>query len=107
MTSYNPSLVDGPISIPIYGEPDADGVRPVTGYVPGVHFNIARSALTEGLAPYEVTPDPSTPVRIWAGDTRRPDGTWGLTAFLKFETLAQAEAALTAAGLVTVEGEGE
>lgn len=93
------SLVDGPISIPIYGEPDASGIPTITGHVPGVHFNVARSALTPALDAFEVTPDPSTPARIWAGDVRRPDGTWTLTAFLKFDTQAQAEAALTAAGL--------
>ena len=27
------------IIIPTYGEPDKDGVRPVTGYVPGYHVN--------------------------------------------------------------------
>jgi hypothetical protein len=103
MTTLNASLVDGPITIPIYGEPDENGAPTITGYVSGVHFNVARSALTPALEAYEVTPDPSTPARIWAGDVRREDGTWGLTAFLKFDTQAQAEAALTAAGLAVIE----
>jgi hypothetical protein len=100
----NTSLVLGPISVPIYGDPvTVDGItsRPVTGYVPGSHWNIARTRLTPALEAYEVTPDPDTPIVIWAGDVRLPDGAWRDTAFLKFASDAQALAALLAAGLAS------
>jgi hypothetical protein len=101
MITPNGSVVLGPVQIPIYGEPDEEGVRPVTGYVPGSHWNIARTHLAPSLAPYEVTPDPSTPAVVWAGDERLQDGTWRDTAFLLFADEAEALAALLAAGLAS------
>ena len=98
----NASVVLGPIAVPIYGAPvTVDGIttRPVTGYVSGSHWNIARTRLTPALEAYEVTPDPDTPAVIWAGDVRMPDGAWRDTAFLKFADDASALAALLAAGL--------
>jgi hypothetical protein len=102
----NTSLVLGPISVPTYGpeqtDPETGAVyRPVTGYVPGSHWNIARTHLAPSLAPYEVTPDPSTPAVIWAGDERMPNGMWRDTAFLLFADDAEALAALLAAGLAS------
>lgn len=90
------------VPIPIYGDPvtDNDGIeyRPVTGYVPGYHVNIARAGLTEALEPFEVTPGPNTPVNTWAGDTMGEDGRWMQTAFLEFTNEAAAKSAL--AGLL-------
>jgi len=102
----NTSVVLGPISVPTYGpeqtDPETGAVyRPVTGYVSRSHWNIARTHLTPALEAYEVTPDPDTPIVIWAGDVRLPDGTWRDTAFLKFASDAQALAALLAAGLAS------
>ena len=101
MITPNGSVVLGPVRIPIYGAPDAEGVRPVTGYVPGSHWNIARTHLAPSLAQYEVTPDPSTPAVVWGGDERMPNGMWRDTAFLLFSDDAQALAALLAAGLAS------
>jgi len=100
----NTSIVLGPISVPIYGAPvTVDGIttRPVTGYVSGSHWNIARNRLTPALEAYEVTPDPATPAVVWGGDVRLPDGTWRDTAFLVFPDDATALAALLAAGLAS------
>ena len=100
----NASVVLGPISVPIYGAAvTVDGIttRPVTGYVAGSHWNIARNRLTPALVAYEVTPDPSTPAVVWGGDVRLPDGTWRDTAFLLFASDAEALAALLAAGLAS------
>ena len=86
MIQPNSSVVLGPIAI--------DGV-------PGSHWNIARTHLAPSLAPYEVTPDPSTPAVVWGGDVRLPDRTWRDTAFLLFADDAEALAALLAAGLAS------
>lgn len=83
--TWHPTYIDGPISIPVYGDAD-----PETGYRPGYHLNIARSILTPAMESYEVTPDPATPIRIWAGDERGEDGSWQETAFLRFESEAEA-----------------
>lgn len=77
--SWNRSLLDGPIDVYTYGEPDADGVRPVTGTIEGYHLNIAPHLLTEELAVYAV--EPENPARIFAG---------GSQAFLKFPDEATA-----------------
>ena len=96
------SIIAGPIAIPTYGDPvTVDGIttRPVTGYVSGSHWNIARASLPEALAAYEVTPAPATPAVVWAGDVRLADGNWRDTAFLRFDSDAQALAAFLAAGV--------
>ena len=95
MTTWNPTYIDGPISIPIFGESDPEtGERSIAGYRDGYHLNVARSILTPAMEPYEVMPDPATPVRIWAGDTRGEDGCWRETAFLRFESEGEAVAAM-------------
>jgi hypothetical protein len=81
--SWLSSLIDGPITVYTYGEPDADGVRPVTGTVPGYHLNIAPWLMTDELAVYSVVPQ--APARIFAG---------GSTGFLKFPDEATAKALL-------------
>ena len=93
--SWNPSIVDGPIVIAIYGDPDpVTGERPVTGVEPGYHLNLARSALPAGAAAFEVAPDPATPARVFAGDELGEDGRFRLTAFLRFADEAEAIATL-------------
>jgi len=69
---WNPSLISGPLSIPIYGEPveieTEDGPvthRPITGYVPGYHLNVAERLMTAGLEAYRV--NPVTPFASHAG----------------------------------------
>ena len=81
--SWNPALIDGPLTIYTLGEPDADGVREVTGTVPGYHLNIAPWLMTEDMAPY--TQEPNTPSVVFAG---------GATGFLKFPDEATARAVL-------------
>lgn len=86
------------IIIPAYGPPDQDGIRPVTGYVPGYHVNTTVADLAEHpeLEPFVVKP--SSLRRVWAGDD--PDNPqW--TVALKFADEAEARAVL---GL-DVEGE--
>lgn len=102
----NASVVHGPIQVPVYGAPQIDPqtgaeVRPVTGYVPGSHWNVARTHMVPSLEPYEVTPDPATPANVWAGDERLPSGMWRDTAFLHFPDEDAALAALLAAELAT------
>ena len=79
------------IQIPTYGPPDAEGVRPVTGYVEGYHVNTTAADLTEHpeLAPFVVVP--STMRRVWAGDSP-DDPQW--TVALKFADEAEARAVL-------------
>jgi hypothetical protein len=81
--SWNPSLTDGPITVYTYGEPDADGIRQVTGTIPGYHINIAPWLMTDELAVYAV--EPQNPMRVFAG---------GSTGFLKFPDEATARALL-------------
>ena len=78
--SWNPALIDGPITVYTYGEPDADGVRPVTGTIDGYHINVAPHLVTEELAVYAVVPE--NPARIFAG---------GSTGWLKFPDEATAK----------------
>ena len=92
--TWNMSVVDGPIDILDLGPPDADGVRPVLGVVPGYHLNVARSVVPTSAEAFEVAPDPSTPVRVFAGDERGDQGRYRLTAFLIFADQAEAVAAL-------------
>lgn len=57
---------DGPIAIPLYGDPDEDGVRPVTGYAPGYHVN----ASPLGWAALDLTAFliiPTNPRQVYAG----------------------------------------
>lgn len=65
--SWNPALIDGPLTIPTYGPPDAEGVRQVVGTVPGYHLNVAPQCYTEDLESFRVDPDPATPFRVFAG----------------------------------------
>lgn len=94
--TWNTSLVDGPITIPIYGPADpVTGIRPVTGVQPGYHINPSRSLVTPEMAQFEVSPPPVTPVQIFSGDTQDESGQWQLTAFLVFADEAEAEAVLS------------
>lgn len=85
--TWNPSFIDGPLTIYTYGPPDADGIMPVTGTVAGYHLNAAPSLNSAALAPYLQAP--VTPTRVWAGDTP----VWS-TIFLKFASEAQARSVL-------------
>jgi len=67
------------IIIPTFGPPDAEGVRPVTGYEPGYHVNIALQDLTPELEAFRVFP--SQLRRVFAGDDPA-DPKW--TVALKF-----------------------
>lgn len=101
MSGWDLSVIDGPLSIPILGAPEIDPVtgatfRPVVGQRPGYHLNVARRIVTPALAAFEVTPEPDTPLVIWAGDERGPDGRYQLTAFLRFADEAEALAAMGA-----------
>ena len=92
--SWNPALIDGPITVYTYGEPDADGVRPVTGTIDGYHINVAPHLVTEELAVYAVVPE--NPARIFAG---------GSTGWLKFPDEATARALLADYWIDDIEGE--
>lgn len=94
---WNPTYIDGPIAIPVYDDTDPEtGERSITGYRDGYHLNVARSILTPTTELYEVTPDPATPVRTWAGDVRGEDGRWRETAFLRFADETAALAVMSA-----------
>ena len=56
------------ILIPTYGEPDAEGVRPVTGYIPGYHVNTTVADLAEHPELEQFVVQPSALRRVWAGD---------------------------------------
>lgn len=73
--TWNPSLVDAPVLV----EGDA-------AYL----VNVSRSALPAGAEAFEVTPDPATPARVFAGDELGDDGRFKLTAFLRFADEAEA-----------------
>ena len=83
--SWHPGYIDGPISIPILSEPDAEGARTITGYVPGYHLNIAPEVMNEACLPYRL--QPNTPERVFAGAE---------TVFLSFPDEATARNALGA-----------
>ncbi len=78
--SWNPSLTDGPITVYTYGEPDEDGVRPVTGTVSGYHINVASHLVVGDVAAYSLIPE--NPARIFAG---------GSTGWLRFPDEATAK----------------
>ncbi len=89
----------GPIMVPIYGAPDETGERVLAGWAPGVHYNISRTAMTEGLEPYAI--EPTAPAVVWSADARTaPDGPWRDTAFLRFADETEAQAVLMAEGLM-------
>ena len=93
--TWNPSLIDGPLTIPTYGPADPEtGERPVTGTVAGYHLNVARSLMTPELDLFEVTPEPATPLVAFAGDAPDEAGRYALTAFLVFADEDAAKAAL-------------
>ena len=77
--TWNPSLIDAPVIV------EGD---------PAYLVNVARSALPAEAAAFEVTPDPATPARVFAGDELGEDGRFVLTAFLRFTDEAEAVAAL-------------
>jgi hypothetical protein len=87
--TWNPSLIDGPVPIPLYGDPITDDegntYRPVIGYVDGYHVNIAPQVYTDAMQPYVMTP--SLPRRVFAGAE---------TVFLKFVDEVEARAMLGA-----------
>lgn len=88
MTRLDPSknYFDGPISIPRFSEPDAEGMRTLLGYVPGYHVNAtALGWAALDLSAYLVTPEPVTPTQVYAG---------GETYCLKFADEAEAQAVL-------------
>jgi len=75
------------IIIPTFGPPDAEGVRPVTGYVPGYHVNTTVADLAEHPELEAFVVVPTTLRRVWAGDDPE-DPTW--TVALKFADEAEA-----------------
>jgi hypothetical protein len=85
--TFNPSLIDGPVLIAIYGDPITDDegntYRPVTGYVDGYHVNVAPEVYTPALEPYRTAP--RNPRRVFAGAE---------TVFLRFADEAEAQALL-------------
>lgn len=85
---WNASLIDGPVSIPIFGPPmlneEGREAPNVIGYVAGYHLNVAPE-VAEGLEAYEAVP--RNPRRVFAGAD---------TVFLRFADEAEARAALGA-----------
>jgi hypothetical protein len=92
---WNRSLIDGPITVNEYGEPDADGVRAVTGTVPGYHLNLDASVYAslnaeDGSNPLDAyRAFPATPQQVFAGDA--PE--W-VTVFLAFADEEEAKTVL-------------
>lgn len=76
---WNASVVDGPISI--------EGVD-------GYHLNLAPATVPAEAKAYLVTPEPFTPARTFAGDAPTEEGTWLLTAFLRFASETEARSLL-------------
>jgi hypothetical protein len=87
--TFNPSLLDGPVPIAIFGDPITDDegntYRPIEGYVDGYHLNVSPSVYTDDLAPYRATP--RNPRRVFSGAE---------TIYLRFEDEAEARAMLGA-----------
>jgi len=85
--TFNPSLLDGPVPIAIFGDPITDDEgnthRPIEGYVEGYHLNVSPSVYTDALAPYLMTP--TQPRRVFAGAE---------TVFLKFADEEEARSML-------------
>lgn len=77
--TWNPSLIDAPVLV------EGD---------PAYLVNVSRSALPAEAVAFEVTPDPATPTRVFAGDELGEDGRLKLTAFLRFASEEEAIAAL-------------
>ncbi len=77
--------INGPLPIYIRGD---DGEL-TDELASGVHYNVAASALTEGMAPYKVIP--SVMQNVWAGDDpEAPE--W--TVALRFPDQATADSVL-------------
>jgi hypothetical protein len=87
--TWNSALIDGPVSIAIYGDPITEDAghtyRPVIGYVDGYHVNVAPQVYTAEMEPYAVTP--TVPRRVFAGAE---------TVFLRFADEAKARSVLGA-----------
>lgn len=83
--TWNTSLIDGPVPIPILSEPDDEGMQTLLGYVDGYHLNVAPEVYTPELEPYRIAP--RNPRRVFAGAE---------TVFLKFADEAEARAMLGA-----------
>jgi hypothetical protein len=87
--TFNPSLIDGPVPIAIFGDPITDDEgnthRPIEGYDEGYHLNVSPQVYTDDLAPYRATP--RNPRRVFAGAE---------TVFLRFEDEAEARSMLGA-----------
>ena len=85
--TWNSALIDGPVPIAIHGEPITDDeghiYRPVVGYEPGYHVNVAPEVYTPALEPYRTAP--RNPRRVFAGAE---------TVFLRFAGEAEARANL-------------
>jgi len=62
-------LLDGPVTIDIFGDPITDDegneARDVIGYVEGYHLNVSPSVYTDALEPYRTAP--RNPRRVFAG----------------------------------------
>jgi len=84
---FNPSLIDGPVPIAIFGDPITDDEgnthRTIEGYVEGYHLNVSPQVYTDDLAPYLMTP--TQPRRVFAGAE---------TVFLKFADEEEARSML-------------
>jgi len=77
---------DGPIAVPIYGEPDEDGVAPVVGWREGYHVNATPAgAAAADFSAWVI--EPATPSQVYAGAE---------TVFLRFADEAEALAAIPA-----------
>jgi len=77
---------DGPIAIPIFGEPDEEGARPLLGWRSGYHVNATAAGMAAAdLSAWVIEPD--TPSQVYAGAS---------TVFLKFADEAEALAAIPA-----------
>lgn len=65
---WNPALIDGPIPIPVWSAPDADGDRTVVGWRDGYRLNTTAEVLAARpeLAAFRV--EPPRMIRVWAGD---------------------------------------
>jgi len=87
--TFNPSLIDGPDPIAIYGDEITDDEgnthSPVIGYVEGYHLNVSPSVYTDALEPYRTAP--RNPRRVFAGAE---------TIYLRFEDEAEARSMLGA-----------
>ena len=86
---------DGPITIALYSEPDAEGFRTLTGYAPGYHVN----ASPLGWAALDLTAyliEPTNPRQVYAG---------GATYCLRFADEATARAVLADYWPEDIEGE--